>query len=135
MGWVRHYKKNQCVAHSLVKRIKRRDEMAKKKNKSAGKGIAADSIPANPGEASVPPEKHFILASGGRIGSLEELAHMMDSISEDDFSHHVNDTKNDFSNWIRDVFSKPELADAIYPIKDRKESQLVLLKHLVREKR
>jgi hypothetical protein len=80
---------------------------------------------------SIPPEKYFMLCSGTAIKSIEELALMLDKITDEDFSFHVNEEKNDFANWIKDVFGNKELADCIYPLKDKKESQIALLKHTV----
>ena len=81
--------------------------------------------------AEIPPEKHFVLCSGERIKDIRELAHMIESISDEEFSFHVNAEKNDFSSWIRDVFEQGDLAEQIRNIGCRKEFQITLLKHLV----
>ncbi|MBN1544851.1 hypothetical protein JW898_05320 [Candidatus Woesearchaeota archaeon] len=133
MKWVRHYKKRSSAGHHIIKRIGRREDMARKKTGtaagSAGKLKAAKA--AKGSVTDIPPEKYFILRSGTPIKSIEELALMLDSISDEDFSFHVNVQKNDFSNWLKDVFGRADLADMLGPVKDRKESQIVLLKHMV----
>jgi hypothetical protein len=105
----------------------RREDMKKKVNKpkDSKKGSQAKEVIQD-----IPPEKYFVLRSGSIIKSLDELAHNMDRISDEDFSFHVNDGKNDFANWIRDVFGRSDLADSMVPVKDKKGSQIVLLKHV-----
>lgn len=77
------------------------------------------------------PEQYFILPDGRQIKSVEQLALMMDQIKDEDFSFHVNEEKNDFANWIRDVFGKEDLADKLVELKCKKENQIELLKHSV----
>jgi len=55
----------------------------------------------------------------------------MDQISDEDFNFHVNEEKNDFANWIRDVFGNEKLASKMDTSKCRKENQIALLKHAV----
>ncbi|MBW2995828.1 hypothetical protein KY332_00850 [Candidatus Woesearchaeota archaeon] len=80
-------------------------------------------------------DKYFSLCTGGLIKSVKELAFAMDYLSDEELNHHVNESKNDFSSWVRDVFKEYRLAEIISDIKDRKEMQIVLLKHLVNKKR
>ncbi|MBW2972582.1 hypothetical protein KY359_06100 [Candidatus Woesearchaeota archaeon] len=81
------------------------------------------------GAIELTPDKYFVLRSGTPIRSIEELAMMLDTISDEDFGHHVTESKNDFSTWINDVFGKKDLAESLLKTKDKKESQIVLLKH------
>lgn len=81
------------------------------------------------GEA--PQEYEFYLSDGKKLKSVFELVDELDSMSEDMFREHVNDMKNDFSSWIKDVFEEPNLAKEIEDIKDRIETQKVLMKKLV----
>lgn len=55
----------------------------------------------------------FILKDGQNISSIEELVKLLPAMSDDNFNFHANKDKNDFSNWIRDVFKNKTLADAI----------------------
>jgi hypothetical protein len=129
--WVRHYRKRVSSAAPIIKRMARREEMANKVSKPK---IQKNECIKEAHVREIPAEKYFVLHSGATIRSVEELAHMMDSIPDSDFSFHVNSEKNDFANWIRDVFGRAELADTILPIKDKKESQIVLLKHVAASK-
>ena len=47
------------------------------------------------------------------------------------FNHHVNDSRNDFSAWSKDVLEEDILAKEIMHIKNIKEMELKILKHLV----
>ena len=126
MTWVRHYKKKKSTARSVIIKKQKRERMAKISEK------AAASMKSKKEKTSeIPPEKYFVLRSGKSIKSVEELALMLDAISDDDFSFHVNEEKNDFARWIDDVFGKKDLAECLQPLKDKKESQIALLKHTV----
>jgi len=83
---------------------------------------------------SIRPENYFILGNGGAIKDIKELADILDHLSDDEFRYHVDEKKNDFANWVRDVFLEKELADRLSAVKDKKDTQIILLKFLV-EKR
>jgi hypothetical protein len=83
----------------------------------------------------VKPEKSFVLVDGKKIGSLPELAIELDTMSDDVFYHHVNEMKNDFANWVRDVFMEPSLAEELIATKDKKGTELCIMRHIVRNLR
>ena len=60
--------------------------------------------------ADVPPEKQFWCSDGRSFKDLSELAAGLEQISEETFRYHANETKNDFSNWIRDVIGDEQLS-------------------------
>ena len=80
-----------------------------------------------------PEEKVFYLKDGRKLKSLVELTEALESMSEDVFRHHVNEARNDFSNWIKDVFKDEELAKDIKDIRDRTDAEIRLLKHFVKK--
>ncbi|MEM2915997.1 MAG: hypothetical protein QXT19_01405 [Candidatus Woesearchaeota archaeon] len=80
-----------------------------------------------------PVEKHFVLQDGRKIESLFQLIDELETMAEETFKSHVNEWKNDFANWIRDVFEAPSLAEEIQKIRDRIETQRAIMKHLLRE--
>lgn len=61
----------------------------------------------------VHPDFTFKLVSGGELKNLNELLTALKNMDVKTFSHHVNDDKNDFANWVRDVLKDEELANAI----------------------
>ena len=67
----------------------------------------------------VPEDKTFVMPDGTRIKNLEELRDELRFMNNDVFSHHVNNEKNDFANWIRDVIGDTELAERMMRTKSR----------------
>lgn len=78
-----------------------------------------------------PQDKRFVLKDGRLLKDFVEMAHALEHMSDDVFNHHVNAYKNDFRNWVRDIFGDKELAAAIEKAKTRAEMQLAVLKHIV----
>ena len=83
------------------------------------------------GEA--PEEHHFVVADGRKLKNIIELADALETMSEEAFRHHVNEAKNDFSAWVRDVFYDHSLAEDMARAKNRLETQIVVLRRLVKE--
>lgn len=125
---------------------KKGDRMAKKRGKSAKKSLesAVKSNSKKPlqtieviikkkvlGEA--PEEHHFVVADGRKLKNIIELADALETMSEEIFRHHVNEARNDFSNWVKDVFYDHSLAEDISMAKNRLETQIVVLRRLVKE--
>jgi hypothetical protein len=84
-------------------------------------------------EKIVNPKNYFILGNGGVIKNIKELAEIIEHLSDDEFRYHINDKKNDFANWIKDIFDEKELANKLFATKDKKDTQIILLKFLVSE--
>jgi len=84
--------------------------MAKKINSSNGSNVKT-KIALMTLEACG--EKAFYMANGTVINRLSELPEVIESTDEQTFSYHVNSEKNDFANWIRDVFDSKPLANKI----------------------
>lgn len=127
MRWARHYRKKESAASRALKRLDR-----PKKAKAAAP--AMKSLPVKAPRAdpeAIPAEKRFFLCDGSSLGSIESLALRLDSMPDGHFRFHVNDSRNDFASWIRDVFEDHELAAEISGVRDRKDFQITLLKHLL----
>lgn len=58
----------------------------------------------------VPKEKRFWCQDGQEFKNMQELEAGLKRMSEETFCYHSNETKNDFSNWVRDVISDEKLA-------------------------
>ena len=80
----------------------------------------------------VKPEFTFIVINGKKIRDLPELALEIELMEDHVFHHHVTDEKNDFANWVREVIGEIELADKLMGISTRKDTQLQILKHIVK---
>lgn len=80
----------------------------------------------------ISPEKYFTACNGLVIKNIKELAMVMDELSEQDFNHHVNAEKNDFSAWIRNVFEQDSLSQSLESMQDRRDMQIALFKHIIK---
>lgn len=53
------------------------------------------------------------MKDGRKIKDIDELKEVLKKLDDSVFSFHVNENKNDFANWIRDVFNYHGLAERI----------------------
>ncbi|MDH5695700.1 MAG: hypothetical protein OEZ00_03720 [Dehalococcoidia bacterium] len=60
--------------------------------------------------ADVPQEKRFWCQDGRALKSLSDLEIALRDMSDGVFHHHVSETNNDFSNWVRDVVGDMKLS-------------------------
>jgi len=58
----------------------------------------------------VPDDKQFHCTDGRVMKSLPELELALKEMSEETFCYHSNETKSDFSNWVRDVIGDDKLS-------------------------
>jgi len=78
----------------------------------------------------IPEHQFFVLANGQPVKNVAELAAILDQLEDHVFGHHVTPDKNDFHNWVKDVFEDVELARKISGISDKKHMQLVIYRHM-----
>jgi hypothetical protein len=79
------------------------------------------------------PESYFFVRNGQIIKGMDELVPLLANLNDEMFRFHVNNFKNDFYNWIVNVFKDGILGDSIKNIKDRKEMINVLNSMLYQE--
>lgn len=65
------------------------------------------------------PELTFKLKGGGVLRNIPQLKRALNKMNDDTFTHHVNHHKNDFSNWIKDVYGDAELAHSLTRHQDK----------------
>ena len=63
--------------------------------------------------ADVPKEKAFLLWNGKSILNIEELELALNYMPPYIFEQYVNDSKNDFSNWVLHVVKDEYLAELL----------------------
>ena len=80
---------------------------------------------------SAPQHKEFVLEDGRKLKDLRELAFCLSDMADDVFWHHVNDAKNDFAAWVGEVLEEKDLADEMKQIRDKMNTQVTILKHIV----
>ncbi|MFH1133571.1 MAG: DUF5752 family protein [Nanoarchaeota archaeon] len=77
-------------------------------------------------------EAPFYCVDGSSIKTVKELAHALDTMSDDVFYYHVNQFKNDFATWVNDCFGDAELAKTMSEKATREHSLIAVLKRLVK---
>jgi hypothetical protein len=59
--------------------------------------------------ANVAEEKRFWSNDGRYLNNLEELKAALDDMTDETFLFHANETKSDFSVWVREVIGDDKL--------------------------
>ncbi len=72
---------------------------------------------------NAPQGKEFILVSGEKIRNINELRKKLKEMNKETFNYHVNQEKNDFYNWIKDVYKYQGIARRIKRARTKKELQ------------
>jgi len=78
----------------------------------------------------IAPDKYFVLCDGKTIKDYQELASLLETVNDDVFFYHVNNERNDFANWVNDVFGEEKLANEIRKSKNKTEIIAIIYKHL-----
>jgi hypothetical protein len=81
-------------------------------------------------KSDAPETNYFVLCNGKPVKNIRELADVMEELEDQVFNYHVTPEKNDFANWVKDIFKDIELAEKLAGAKDKKHMQLVLYKHI-----
>jgi hypothetical protein len=81
-----------------------------------------------------PQAKYFVFCDGHPVKNVTQLAEKLEHIKEEVFNHHVTENRNDFVNWIKDVFQEVELAEEIAGLKNKDHVRLAIYKHVVKRK-
>ncbi len=71
----------------------------------------------------------FYLRNGKTLRSIDELSVELTHMDPDTYYHHVTAERNDFSNWINDVFHADEIAKEIRSIHDPFQTRAILERH------
>ncbi|MBD3310774.1 hypothetical protein GF351_06155 [Candidatus Woesearchaeota archaeon] len=64
-------------------------------------------------------DRRFFVNDGKILSELRELPAALRKMRKQTFDHHVNEERNDFSNWVNDVIGDSELADQITEAKSK----------------
>ena len=82
----------------------------------------------------IPEHKRFFAVNGRNAGSISDLRLLIEEMSQEDFHHHVTESRNDFANWTRDILHDDHLADKLLRVKTKEHTFEVLNDELVKEK-
>ncbi|MFH1073439.1 MAG: hypothetical protein V1743_08480 [Nanoarchaeota archaeon] len=79
-------------------------------------------------------ESEYFYCRNGKVAKdLEELADIIQDMSDDEFSHHANEFKNDFSNWILHVLKNADLSEKVRKCTAKEEILLILNEEIMRK--
>ncbi len=81
----------------------------------------------------ISPDRQFALCDGKLIKDPKELAEILKTMNDNTFDFHVNEFKNDFANWIDDIFDEKEFADEIREIHNKIEMRAKVFEHLFKK--
>lgn len=73
----------------------------------------------------------FKLADGRAIRNLNEFNESLEGMDENVFRHHVNNGRNDFSAWVKDVLKEEKLAEDLSKTQDKNLAQVLVLKKII----
>ncbi len=78
----------------------------------------------------VRPEHAFYFADGSSLKSLKELAGKLKKAEHSHYVHHASPERNDFHNWIKDVYMDEKLAKKILAAKNGAEAAAIIEKEI-----
>jgi hypothetical protein len=81
---------------------------------------------------NVSPENCFWASNGAIIKNLQELENAIGYMGDDTFRNHVNESKNDFGTWVKEVVADEELASQMSQTTDRTRTQLLIVKRVLK---
>ena len=76
--------------------------------------------------ARVPDEKAFWLHDGRVLRDMKDLRDALAGISEEDYKYHTGESKNDFSNWVREVIGDEHLARDLGSASDKEQAARIV---------
>lgn len=80
--------------------------------------------------SDVGPNAAFWIHNGSVIRNIHELIPALASMSDEAYQHHVNETKNDFANWVKDILNDKALSKELMTAYSRKKTMEVIKKRI-----
>jgi hypothetical protein len=74
--------------------------------------------------AEVPQEHVFWCHDGRTFRDMKELGKALATMPDEIFAYHVNEEKNDFSNWVIDVIGDVKLAKNLQRAPNREQAAM-----------
>ena len=85
--------------------------------------------------ADVPEQNWFWCHDGNQLKNMAELEMALKQMSDETFRYHLNQNKNDFSTWVRDVIGDEELASDLQDSSTRAQAARYVSDRISRIKR
>lgn len=78
----------------------------------------------------VPSHHYFLARNGVTIKNLQELKTAIEQMDDASFKHHVNEEKNDFSEWIKNIIKDEKLAKNILSTFSKEKMMQIIEKRI-----
>jgi hypothetical protein len=76
-----------------------------------------------------PPDKYFYTVDGKILTNVYQLLEYLINCGQGHYDHHVNISRNDFTNWLRDVFQLVDLARSVQSSGSKEQTIDILNKY------
>ena len=70
----------------------------------------------------VQPQYHFWVCDGKVLKNIQELQSALKQMSNETYSYHANNEKNDFANWVNDILGNADLAQKLRSARSEQEA-------------
>lgn len=80
--------------------------------------------------SDVNPENYFYVCNGSVLKNLRDLRILLENVDDGVFNYHVNESKNDFLNWIKDVIQDDMLSKNLEKCKTKNETLACVKKRI-----
>jgi hypothetical protein len=78
----------------------------------------------------VPDEKRFYCHDGKILNNIYDLKTALETVSGHTYNYHVNDEKNDFARWAREVLGDDKLAKDLAKMQEQKGSAVLVAERI-----
>ncbi|OIO63394.1 hypothetical protein COY26_02760 [Candidatus Woesearchaeota archaeon CG_4_10_14_0_2_um_filter_33_10] len=78
-------------------------------------------------------DHYFFVNDGTVLKNVLDLSKQLDKMSDEVFRYHVNDMKNDFASWIKEIFKEEKLAEELLKTTEKDKTQIIILKHIIKK--
>jgi|GEM_PF-2067622 len=100
--------------------VEKRNVLEKQIKELAATNIKV-KVPEHPFEKPVKKEQVFFLKNGVELKTIKDLITALNTMDDETFLHHVNESRNDFSNWVKYVFKDKKLSEDMLKAKSKFE--------------
>ena len=78
-------------------------------------------------------DHYFFVNDRTVLKNVLDLSKQLDKMSDEVFRYHVNDMKNDFASWIKEIFKEEKLAEELLKTTEKDKTQIIILKHIIKK--
>ncbi|MGA2158160.1 MAG: hypothetical protein ABSG90_02960 [Dehalococcoidia bacterium] len=78
----------------------------------------------------VPDEKRFYCHDGKILNNIFDLKTALDTMSGHTYGYHVNEEKNDFARWVKEVLGDDKLARDLTKMMEQKDAAALVAERI-----